>query len=265
VPLKYSPKTYNLFFAVLILAFTNQVIPRGGEIARLGVINKYEKIPFSKLFGIALIERLTDFIILILLFIGLLVWQFDNFLKIIELPQISMQNLGIGRTLLIIGAILAGLTLLFFVLRKFNFFKKLQKKFKKVKSDIHEGFTSLYHIEHKFWYFAQSILIYAIWFAMLYVLFYAYPPTTGMSVKAAAFAFGLSTLAFLLPVQAGMGAWHFVVVQSLLIFGLATESGKVFSLMAHSATNHVYLITGAIVFALLPLVNGKSAKNKKSA
>ncbi len=93
---------------------------------------------------------------------------------------------------------------------------------------------------------------------MLYVLFLAYPPTQHLSFETAAFTFGLATLAFLLPVQAGMGAWHFVVIQCLLLFGVDADSGKAFSLIAHSATNHVYLITGIIAFALLPIMNKKT-------
>jgi hypothetical protein len=93
---------------------------------------------------------------------------------------------------------------------------------------------------------------------MLYVLFLAYPPTQHLSFKAAAFTFGLATLAFLLPIQAGMGAWHFVVIQCLILFGVESGVGKIFALMAHSATNHIYLITGTIAFALLPISNSNS-------
>jgi hypothetical protein len=56
-----------------------------------------------------------------------------------------------------------------------------------------------------------------------------------------------------------MGAWHFVVVQCLLLYGIDLESGKAFSLVAHATTNIIYLIPGAIAFALIPIVN----KSKK--
>jgi len=264
IPLKYNPKVYNLFLSILILAFTNQVIPRGGEVARLGVVNKYEKVPFSKLFGIALIERLTDFIILILIFIILLIWQFPLIKKIVALPQINMEDFSILRIVWIAAAIFAGLAVLFLVVRKFNLLKNFKSKIQKAKKELKEGFTSIYHIKNKPLYAMQSVLIYAIWLVMLYVLFFAYPPTEHLSFKAAAFTFGLATLAFLLPIQAGMGAWHFVVIQCLLLFGVETGVGKVFALIAHSATNHIYLITGTIAFALLPVVNGQRKSRQKS-
>ena len=99
VPLDYSPKIYNLFLAMLILSFTNQIIPRGGEVSRLGVVNKYEKMPWSKLVSIALIERLTDLTILILIFIVLLIWQFSLIQEIIELPQVNLLDVSIYHVL----------------------------------------------------------------------------------------------------------------------------------------------------------------------
>ena len=252
IPLHYSPKIYNLFLAMLVLAFTNQIIPRGGEFARLGVVHKYEKVPLPKLLGIALVERLTDLIILILIFIVLLIWQFPLIQKFIELPQLNFQDVNVHGILIISGMIIVSLVILYFIIRKFK------SKFKTIKEELREGFTSIYHIKNKFLYFSQSILIYGLWFLMFYVLFLAYPPTQHLGFEKAAFTFGLATLAFLLPVQAGMGAWHFVVIQCLLLFGVDAGAGKAFSLMAHSATNHVYLITGIIALTLLPIVN----KNK---
>src|SRR6056297_2114603 len=50
-PLAHKPRTVNTFLAVLVLYLFNILIPRGGEIARCSVLNRYEKIPFTKLLG----------------------------------------------------------------------------------------------------------------------------------------------------------------------------------------------------------------------
>jgi hypothetical protein len=258
-PLDYSPKTYNLFFSILILAFTNQIIPRGGEIARLGTINRYEKIPFAKLFGTALVERLTDLVILLLIFLSLVIWQFELFKNILSLPEISTQNMNWGKTLLFAGIGLFAVFILWFVLKRFKFYKRLQESFKNIRNDISEGFRSLSQIKNKALYFILSLLIYVLWLLMLYVLFFAYPPTSDLSFQAAAFTFGLATLAFLLPVQAGIGAWHFVVIQCLLLFGIESETGKAFSLVAHATINFVYLPLGAVAFLFLFILNDRKS------
>lgn len=146
--------------------------------------------------------------------------------------------------------------MLFWILsRRFHFFKRFRSKLEKIKNDTAEGFRSLSGVKNKTLFFVLSLLIYALWLLMLYVLFFAYPPVEHLSFKAAAFTFGLATLAFLLPIQSGIGAWHFVVIQCLLLFGIDTETGKAFSLVAHAATNLVYIPLGLITFVLLFLVN----------
>ncbi|MFW5644703.1 MAG: lysylphosphatidylglycerol synthase transmembrane domain-containing protein [Bacteroidota bacterium] len=261
-PLDYSPRTSNLFFAILILAFTNQIIPRGGEIARLGTVNRYEKIPFAKLLGTALVERLTDLIILLLIFIALVIWQFPLFQKILALPEINPENISWQKGLLIAGLFLIVLIALRIAINRYKFFQKIKLSLRKIKNEVSEGFRSLSRVKNKTLFFSLSFLIYGLWLMMLYVLFFAYPPTNHLSFESAAFTFGLATLAFLLPIQAGIGAWHFVVIQCLLLFGIEAESGKAFSLVAHAVTNLAYIPLGAIAIVLLFLLNGRKREIK---
>ena len=86
-------------------------------------------------------------------------------------------------------------------------------------------------------------------------MFFAYGPTSGLTLGNAAFAFGISTFAFILPVQGGIGAWHYVVIQCLLLFGISNQDGMVFALIAHTFTNLVNLVFGAVALIILPLVN----------
>ncbi len=253
-PLKYSPRLSTLFIGIMSLAFTNQIIPRGGEIARLGVVNQYEKVPFAKLMGIALIERLVDFIILISIFIVLLIWQWDLFVKILALPGINMQSFDPMLYIYIVAGVLLLVGTIMLLYKKTHLFEKFKRKTQGFFKDIKEGFRSFSKVENKLLFIFQSLSIYFVWLMMLYVIFYAYPPTAGLGFSVAMFTFGLATMAFLLPIQAGMGAWHFVVVQCLLLFGIPTEEGKFFSLLAHTFTNLVYLPLGGIALAFLPLL-----------
>jgi len=261
-PLNYKPKIFNLFLAIIILAFTNQIIPRGGEFSRLGVINRVEKIPFSKLLGIALAERTTDFIVLILIAIGILIWQFSSIQKLLHLPQVDMQQINYIKTFIIIAVSIGIIAVTIFIIKRFGWFRRTRVKIRKIRNDIAKGFSSLRRIKHKPLYTFYTILIYILWLLALYVIFFAYPPTSDLPLKAAIFTFGLATLAFLLPVQAGIGAWHFIVIQCLVLYGIDTESGKVFSLVAHATTNLIFIALGAISFMLIPLINKKSNNYK---
>lgn len=261
-PLGHSPRFYNLFLAVLIMAFTNQIIPRGGEITRLAVINKTERISFSKLLGIALVERLTDFLLLIIILLGILTLYFPTIKQLLSSETLALEQINYNQYLIIFSILLCILVVIYLMIKKINLFKKLRQKINEIKRDIITGFKSIFQLENKTIYILDSILIYVLWLSMFYVLFLAYPPTKNLPIKALVFTFGLAALAFLLPIQSGIGAWHFVVVQCLLLFDVGMEQGKAFSLVAHAATNFIYLFFGGIAFLLIPLLNRRPLLNK---
>ena len=53
-------KTVNVVYAVLGNYAVNLVLPRVGEVWRCGMITKYDKIPFTRLLGTLLIDRVSD-------------------------------------------------------------------------------------------------------------------------------------------------------------------------------------------------------------
>lgn len=252
-PMNYNPGIFNLFLANVIMAFTNQVIPRGGEITRLSVVNRTERVPYAKIFGSVLMERLTDFIILIMLFAILIVWQLPMFKRILHLQEVGSIRFNMKNVLLTGGIIVVVILTAWFLIRKLNLIQRFGERLRYIRNDIREGFTSLARIKNKTLYFSLSITIYITSFFMFYVLFFAFPATAELSFSAAIFTFGIATSAFLLPIQAGLGAWHFLVIQALLLYGIEVESGKAFALIAHAATNLVNLPFGAIALTILAL------------
>lgn len=252
----YKPKTINLFLSVQILYFINLVIPRGGEIARCGMIAKYEKIPFAKLLGTVFIERLTDFIAFIIIFIGVFFLQLSLVKEIFSILKISPSSFQ--SKILIFGLVVILFILFYWIFKKIGLLNKFQNKINKIKEEIIEGIKSVMMIEKKWTYIFLTFLIFLLWLLMLYVVFFAYPPTFEMPLSAAVFTYTIGTFAFLLPIQAGIGVWHFLVSECLYLFGLNKEAGKMFALVAHTFTNLVYLIFGTIGFIIIPLINNKT-------
>lgn len=68
----------NSFMGVMIGYFANMAIPRMGEFTRCGVVSKYENVPFSKLLGTVVTERVFDMIMLLLLTLVVVVSQFKQ-------------------------------------------------------------------------------------------------------------------------------------------------------------------------------------------
>ncbi|MGC9375863.1 MAG: lysylphosphatidylglycerol synthase transmembrane domain-containing protein [Bacteroidales bacterium] len=255
VSMDYHPGNLNLFLSVLVLTFTNLVIPRGGEIARCGVITKYDKVPFTKLVGTVFMERITDFAALIFLFLVLIAWQFPVLKELFQSANIHITYSNYQSKIILYSSAILFVLLIVFVLYKLNVFKKFRQKIHKIKTDFMEGFKTIASIKGKGVYIFQTFLIYFFWLMMLYVMFFAYEPSQELTLGNAAFVFAVSTFAFILPIQAGIGAWHYVVIQCLLLFGISREDGMVFALLSHTFTNLVYLLFGAIALIILPLTN----------
>jgi glycosyltransferase 2 family protein len=259
----YKPGTTNLFLSVIILYFTNLIIPRGGEISRCAIVTKYEKVPFVKLVGTVFLERITDLSAFLLILFILVIFQFNFFKTIMSYPgfkmEFSFHHLKIFSLLLIF----IFLAFLVFALVRFGIFHKIYLKLKQIKGEFIEGVAVIIHLTEKTKYFIYTFLILAVWFLMLYVMFFAFPPTDKLSFMAAVLTYTFGTFAYLLPIQAGIGTWHFIVINCLFFYGIDKESGMIFALIAHSFTNLIFLILGPIALALLPLVNNTSSKKQE--
>jgi uncharacterized protein (TIRG00374 family) len=254
----YKPGVFHLFLSVQILYFINLIIPRGGELARCGMIAKYDKIPFTKLLGTVFIERLSDLLAFITIFIGVFFSQLSRIRELFSRLKLGSYNLQSKILIILLIAVL--FLLLYWLLKKIGLLEKFQKKISNIKAEIIEGIKSILIIKKKWTYILQTYLIFLIWILMLYVVFFAYPPTNEMAFSAAIFADTIGTLAFLLPIQAGIGVWHYLVIECLHLFGLDKDSGRMFALIAHTFTNLVYLIFGTIAFIITPIINNYGRK-----
>src|SRR5215203_1233215 len=59
-PMGYSPSLKNTTYSVLVGYFANLALPRLGEVSRCGALSKAESIPFNKLLGTVIVERIID-------------------------------------------------------------------------------------------------------------------------------------------------------------------------------------------------------------
>jgi uncharacterized protein (TIRG00374 family) len=270
-PLGYKPRLYNSYLSVLILYFVNLLLPRAGEVFRCTILSKYEKIPFAKLAGTVFVERLADLITLMLLAVVIILSQLNVFVSFFNthaevknnLVQLfSMRNMLLG--LLVIGSI----ALILWLFNKYYHRNKGDKgnsfisKIKLIRQNFIEGIKSIAKLENKGLFIGHTIFIFIMWLFMLFVIFKAYGPTNHLSIQTGMITFLMGGLAMLAPVQGGIGPWHFMVYETLFIYGIDKADGKVFALIAHASTNLIYLVLGLIALLIIPLLN--SSRNAGS-
>lgn len=264
-PLVRKPSTLNTYLAVLVLYLFNILIPRGGEIARCTALNRYEKIPFPKLLGTVVTERLSDLATFALILLALIVWDspvinnfFQNNPRLVEGFQNTIHSEYFYLSLLVIAG---GGFFLFYSRSGSN--STLMDKILKIKEQFREGISTISRTKSSLLYIFYTLSIIFLWLLMLYVVFFAYEPTSNLSFKIAVITFAISSFAFILPIQAGIGAWHYLVIQVLFLFGIDKDIGAVFALISHSFTNLIFLVVGTLAFILLPIVNNNQVEGIK--
>ena len=262
-PMGYQPRLLNTFFSVMIMYFTNLIIPRGGELARCTILSRYDKIPFTKLVGTVVTERATDTLFLLILVLATIFAQIKIFRQFVENNESFGQKLGILLSPWLWIILFASAFLVLYLIwrnrAKLKSIKALSKVIELIRNFL-EGIKSIAKLQHPWRYVGHSIFIYMMYFFMMYVVFFSYDPTKHMTVIAGLTAFIMGGLAMLAPVQAGIGAWHFMVLETLALYGLDKTDGKIFALISHTSMNLMLLIVGALCFAALPLLNRKIRK-----
>lgn len=264
-PMGHNPRVMNTFFSVMIMYATNLVIPRGGELARCTVLSRNEKIPFGKLVGTVVTERATDtLILLILVFVSI-------FSQIGVFKQFISNNPDFGKNIEIILSPWFWITLVILGIGSLLAIWKSRNQLKKIKIiakvfellyNFFEGIKSVRKLEHPGRYIAHSIFIYIMYYLMMYVVFFSYAPTEHIGPIAGLTAFIMGGLAMLVPVQGGIGAWHFMVIETLAIYGLDKGFGQDFALISHTSMNVMLLVFGGICLILLPILNRNKKQNQ---
>ena len=268
-PLGYKPRLINTYLSVLILYFVNLLLPRAGEVFRCTILSKYEKIPFAKLAGTVFVERMADLITLMLLAVVIILSQLTVFVSFFNthpevktnlLQLLSVRNMLLG--FLVLGLLVA----LVLIFRRYYKRKKgdrgnsLIKKIRLIRQNFMEGIKSIAKLENKGRFIGHTIFIFVMWLFMLFVIFKAYGPTSHLSLGTGMITFMMGGLAMLAPVQGGIGPWHFMVYETLFIYGIDKADGKVFALIAHATTNLIYLVLGLAALLVIQVVN--SNRNK---
>lgn len=230
----------------------NMALPRLGEIWRCGMIAHYAPMPFAQALGTLLVDRTFD-ILLTLLLLMVAMWLnfpfFSSFFT--ENPDLVLKLRGLlsSPTFYIIIALLSVLSVLAvrFLIRR-GYRQTIASKLRGVR----EGIVSVLRMRSKWTFGLYSLLIWLCYFMQMYIPLYAFSFTSGLSIEVAILAFSLATIAVAAPVQAGMGAWHFMVIYTLIFFGVSHDDSASFALIVHTTQTLWTTIVGLAAMALLP-------------
>jgi len=243
------PRKWNLIFSVGLSYLVNLGIPRSGEVARAVTLSKYEHLPFAKVMGTILAERVIDLIILGLFILTGLALEFTT---IYGLIQTHFPHLSVGH-LVAAGLIFLLLTILFLLYLRYGH-GRLAMRVKSFTKDIYEGMISFFRSRHKGMFILQTVLIWLLYLLMLYVVMLAFDATRDLPLRAVLLAFIAGSLSIVLS-NGGIGTYPVFVTETLLLYGVSKEEGFAFSITMWSAQTLILILFGLFSLLMLPVVN----------
>ena len=254
-------KTSDVIYAVLGNYAVNLVLPRVGEVWRCGMITKYDNIPFTRLLGTLLIDRVSDTIMVGMITMSIIFFNFDFFRAFFtrnpELLQ-GFQSMFNSIWIYVAGVIfIAAIWFIFTYMSNFT----LVKKAKSMLKNVWDGMKSLWLMKQKGLFLLQTLLIWGGYFLYFYITFYAFDFTRNLGVTVGLIAFTMSSIAVAVPVQGGIGAWHFMVIATLMCFGVKENDAAAFAMVVFTVQTAWLGLTGLFGVVALPLTNKMKNEN----
>ena len=247
-PLERKPKMINIFHAINIGYLANFLFPRIGEITRCAILNRTDQVPADRLFGTVVVERIFDMLMSVFMLCIILFLRFhtvSSFMKEHLIHPVMNRLDGImGISMITAGAAAVCFLLLWIFRRKLtkiNLFRIV----KKILHGVVDGIKSVKRLQNFKYFILLNILVFGAYFMQTYVLFFALESTSSLGLGDALFVLVLSAIAIILPVQGGIGAYHWIVSMGLTILGLTRAEGMVYATISHSATSILFILLGA--------------------
>lgn len=255
--LKYHPPRSSLIYATLGNYAVNFVLPRAGDFWRCGAVSKYDKIPFAKTFETFLIDKAVDIIAgLSVIFISIILY-IDFFVSYLNNnPQFAQSTANLFSNIwlyIIIGILTIITVLLFTVYKRTGFMLKVRRFLKTVKYDL----KLVAGMKEKKKIIIYTILVWLCFYLYFYICFFAFDFTSNLGPLAGLIVFAMTNIGISVPVQGGIGPWHFVVTSSLVILGVMENQALAFAGAVFAIQSVWQILYGLFGVLAMPFVKRK--------
>ncbi len=121
-----------------------------------------------------------------------------------------------------------------------------------------DGIKTVGKLKNRNLFLLYTFLIWFLYFLMSYVCFFSFSATSHLGWIAALATMVFGGFGWAAPVQGGFGAFHALVTQTLVLFGIAEDDGLAFAILSHSTQVFGMLTFGLLSLVILPFINKKS-------
>lgn len=245
-PMGYQVSVKHSFLAVMSGYLMNYIVPRLGEVSRCAMVNRTDKVPFEKLIGTVVVERIVDLLMTALISAAILFTQYDLLAGFIS--NLTGSTPGYGLIFLAVAILIVLLAVFLLILKNRAALSKnpVMAKLFAFWDGILEGLTSILSLKKVGRFLFHSFFIWTMYFMMSWLVFYSIPGTSMLGIKAGLTVLLAGTLAIIIPVPGGVGTFHTIVPAALLLYGVSEVDGLTYALISHSTQMLMIFLIGGI-------------------
>lgn len=263
-PLGYHPGLGVTSLSLMTGYLANLALPRLGEVTRCGSLSRATGVPFDRLLGTVIVERVIDVLSLAACMLGTALLERERlggFLHDNLFGPLGEKLSGLfGNPFVWATLVAVTLFIIWWKRRsraagtpKAGFLQRLTGMLQ----GILEGFRSVRKLDRPWAFLFHTVLIWVMYFLMSYTCFFALPATDQLSPAAGLFVLVVGGMGMSAPVQGGIGAYHLLVSRGLMLYGLTQTHGLAFATLMHTSQTLVVLVLGSICFGILVFMQRK--------
>ena len=250
-PVGEHPRRSTSVNSIFLSYAVSLIVPRVGELARCGVLTRYDGVSFAKAIGTVVTERIIDTLFIGLLVLGTFLLQFrvfDTFFAQTgtRLDTLLCQFSATGYLVTAVcGVVVIGFVI--YLLRQFAIYNKVKNMF----CEVWQGITSLRHISSPLLFVVYTLAIWGSYFLHYYLTFFCFDATAHLGMACALVTFVVGSVAVIVPTPNGAGPWHFAVNTMRILYGVADTDALYFVLIVHSVQTLLVILLGVYAWIAL--------------
>jgi len=246
-PLDEGIGFWRTFSGVCIGNMANCALPFAGEFVRCGVVCS-KKAGYDRTFGTIALERALDLVSIVVIFVLIFIFKWDEFGVFFEKniwgPVVS--RIGGGAWIVAAAVILLAAFAVWAViaLRDRN---SLCRKIADVVKGLFQGFSTVAKMDRKVLFTAYTVIIWLLYWGMAVCIAKAMPETAALSGADTLFLMAVGSIASVIPVPGGFGAYHYILALTLsTLYGFSWETGILFATLSHESQALMMVLSGAV-------------------
>jgi len=249
---EHQSLTYaDYFFSIMAGYLANLALPRLGEVTRCGLLARYRKADFSRLFGTVVFERLFDVICLGIVFLLALAFEYKVFYPYAEEHVMAPLKKMLSPAILValVSGIAIAVAMALYLLRKTT---RSEHPLLALLNRFLNGLTGVMALKKPGAFFFWTVVIWLLYWGGLVAGFYAVQPlqelnwTTGFPLLIG------SSLAMIV-VQGGIGSFPYFISQILALYAIAKPPAIAYGWVCWLLQTLVVLLWGFLAFLYFAL------------